>query len=147
MIETEFEEQLERLKDKLVVVEGKKDKLALERLGIKEIITLNKMALFMVIEEIVDMSEIAKGTHPGASVQKKPAISGHAQEHAQPFKAAVLDRNKEVAILTDLDKEGRKLYGKLNSGLQRFGVRVNNKFRDFLFRNTKVRQIEGLRRV
>jgi len=50
----------------------------------------------------------------------------------------------ECVILTDLDKKGKELYGKLNSGLQQFGVSVNNTFRNFLFRHTKLRQIEGL---
>ena len=53
-------------------------------------------------------------------------------------------KNKEVIILTDLDKEGKKLYGKLNSELQRFGVNVDKKFREFLFKKTTLRQIEGL---
>lgn len=51
---------------------------------------------------------------------------------------------KECIILTDLDKEGKELYGKLNSKLSQMGVRVDNKFREFLFKETKLRQIEGL---
>ena len=53
-------------------------------------------------------------------------------------------KNNDCIILTDLDKKGKELYGKLNSGLQRYGVKVDNKFRNFLFRHTKIRQIEGL---
>ena len=56
----------------------------------------------------------------------------------------IYDKNKECIILTDLDKQGKKLYGKLNSRLQQFGVKVDNNFRNFLFRRTKLRQIEGL---
>ena len=52
---------------------------------------------------------------------------------------------KEIIILTDLDKEGKKLYGKLNSGLQKQGVKINNKFRNFLYKETKLRNIEGLK--
>ena len=51
---------------------------------------------------------------------------------------------KEVVILTDLDLEGRKLYSKLRFGLQRKGIKVNNKLRELLFR-TKLRNIEGLK--
>ena len=47
-------------------------------------------------------------------------------------------------ILTDLDAEGKKLYARLNHDLQRHGVRVDNSFREFLFRHTSLRQIEGL---
>jgi len=56
----------------------------------------------------------------------------------------LIEKNKEVIILTDLDKKGKQLYGKLNHDLQRFGVKVDNRFRNFLFKNTKLRQIEGL---
>lgn len=52
---------------------------------------------------------------------------------------------KEVVILTDLDKKGKQIFSYLNSGLQKHGVRVNNSFRNFLFKHTKLRQIEGLR--
>jgi len=51
---------------------------------------------------------------------------------------------KEVIILTDLDPEGRKLFSRLNSRLQERGVKVDNSFREFLFKETKLRQIEGI---
>ncbi|MBI3035915.1 toprim domain-containing protein [Candidatus Woesearchaeota archaeon] len=100
---------INQLKDSniLVIVEGKKDKIALNKLGVTNIIELNKKPLFHIVEEIADS-------------------------------------NKECIILTDLDKEGKQLYSKLNSNLQKNGVRVDNKFRNFLFRHTKLRQIEGI---
>lgn len=106
-------EELEELFDTIrnsntiVIVEGKKDRIALHRLGIKNIVELSKKPLFQIVEEIASS-------------------------------------NKECIILTDLDKEGKQLYSKLNSNLQKNGVKVNNKFREFLFRNTKLRQIEGI---
>lgn len=105
----ELIEEIKKLKeaDFIIIVEGKKDKSALEKFGVKNIITLSKKPLFAVIEDIVA-------------------------------------EKKEVVILTDLDKKGKQLYGKLNSGLQKFGVKVNNKFREFLFKKTKLRQIEGI---
>lgn len=92
-----------------VIVEGRKDKTALEGLGISgsSIFVLNKKPLFVVAEAV-----------------------------AKDYKA--------VAILTDLDAEGRKLYGKLNTMLQHLGVKVDNNFRNFLFKSTQLRQIEGL---
>ena len=96
-----------RRSNKIIIVEGKKDKKALESLGISNIVTLNKNPVYKVIENV------AKD-------------------------------NKKAVILTDLDKEGKKLYGKLNSGLQRLGVEVDNYFREFLFRKTRLRQIEGI---
>ena len=56
----------------------------------------------------------------------------------------ISNNNKKCIILTDLDRQGKELYGKLNSGLQQHGVTINNDFRNFLFKNTKLRQIEGL---
>lgn len=109
MENNEIMDYIEELKNnnKIVIVEGKKDKQALEQLGITNIITLSKKPIFQIIEEI---SRKSKG----------------------------------VVILTDLDKEGKKLFGKLNSGLQYHGVKVDNKFRGFLFKKTKLRQIEGI---
>ncbi len=106
---SEVEEFIERLRqtEKLVVVEGAKDKKALERLGVKKVFCLDKKPLYMVVDDV-------------------SAISS------------------EVVILTDLDEEGRRLYGKLKSQLQFLGVEIDNYFREFLFKNTKIRQVEGL---
>lgn len=91
----------------LVVVEGKKDKSALQKLGINNVVTLSKKPLFQIVEDISSS-------------------------------------NNECIILTDLDKKGKELFGKLNSDLQKNGVKVDNKFRNFLFKKTKLRQIEGI---
>lgn len=91
----------------IVIVEGKKDRAALNKFGIINIIELTKKPLFQIVEEVADS-------------------------------------NKECIILTDLDKKGKQLYGKLNSDLQKHRVKINNKFREFLFNHTKIRQIEGL---
>ena len=58
----------------------------------------------------------------------------------------VASKATDVVVLTDLDRTGKQLYGKLFSDLQHRGVRIDNFFREFLFRNTKIRQIEGLHR-
>lgn len=91
---------------KLILVEGKKDKKALEKLGIKNILTLKK-PLYKVIEEIAE-------------------------------------KNKECILLFDLDSEGKKLYSKLKHQLQKHKVKIDRKFREFLFKHTKLTQIEGL---
>ena len=51
---------------------------------------------------------------------------------------------KECIILTDLDKEGKKLYSVLRAELQKHGVKIDDRFRKFLFKETDLRQIEGL---
>ena len=102
---------IEKLKEsgKLVIVEGKKDSAALQKLGISEekIMELSKKPIYAVIEEAAEKSE-------------------------------------NCIILTDLDRKGKELFGKLNDGLQRQGVKVDSSFREFLFKHTNLRQIEGL---
>lgn len=51
---------------------------------------------------------------------------------------------KEVIILTDLDREGKKLYSILKHNLQKSGIKIDNYFREYLFKNSKITQIEGL---
>jgi len=55
------------------------------------------------------------------------------------------ENDKKAILLTDLDKEGRRLFKLLNSDLSQHGVYVDKKFREFLFKNTHLRQIEGLK--
>ena len=105
--------------ENIVVVEGIKDKKALEEFGIRNILVLNKRPLYAVVEKVATV------------VDKTKKLTGE---------------KISVVILTDLDKTGKKLYGKLNSDLQHFGVRIDNKFREFLFNETKLRQIEGMKK-
>jgi 5S rRNA maturation endonuclease (ribonuclease M5) len=92
---------------KIVIVEGKKDAAALNRLGIINIKSLSRRPLVLIAEEVANEA-------------------------------------KECVLLVDLDPEGKKLYAKLNHHLQQMGVRVDDRFRNFLYRNTKLRCIEGL---
>jgi dTMP kinase len=107
----DFEEELEKLKqasnEKIIVVEGIKDKKALQSLGIKNIKVLKK--------------------------------------HLYLFAEHIEKKKKQCVLLLDLDKEGKKLYAKLNHYLNQLGIKIDNRFREFLFR-TKLRQIEGIRR-
>lgn len=96
--------------NKAIIVEGEKDRKALERLGINNVFPLNGKPLFAFIEQLAK-------------------------------------NEKEVIILTDLDREGKKLYGTLSSGLQKYGVRIDNYFREFIFKKTKIRQIEGFKLI
>ena len=59
----------------------------------------------------------------------------------------VMDYSKDgqkILILTDLDKKGKELYAKLNHHLPQHGVKVDNALRHILFKNTQLRQIEGM---
>ena len=53
-------------------------------------------------------------------------------------------REKKVIILTDFDKKGKELYGKLKKDLINHGVKVDMHFREFLQQKTRVSHIEGL---
>jgi len=103
----EILKHLSEIKDKLVIVEGFKDKRALQSFGIKRIKVLKGRALYKVVEEVTD---------------------------------------KDAVILTDLDRAGKKLYAVLKDKFSQRGVKVDDKFRNFLFKETKLRQIEGLKR-
>ncbi|MFW5991517.1 MAG: hypothetical protein ACOCQX_04780 [Candidatus Nanoarchaeia archaeon] len=56
----------------------------------------------------------------------------------------VAQAGSEAIILTDFDKKGKELYGKLNTGLQSQRVTVDNYFREWLQKNTKLSHIEGI---
>lgn len=101
-------QQIEDIKTskKLVIVEGKKDKLALEKLDIVNIIILNRL-LFEIVE-------------------------------------LVAEQTNECIVLTDLDKEGKKIYSELAKNLKKHRVKVDDSFRNFLFKETSLRQIEGI---
>jgi 5S rRNA maturation endonuclease (ribonuclease M5) len=90
----------------VIIVEGKKDKLALEKLEVTNIIVLKKG-----IDE---------------------------------FCQSITQKYSEAIILTDLDSEGKKLYAKIRYGLERDGVKIDDSFRNFLYRETCLRQIEGI---
>ena len=65
-------------------------------------------------------------------------INGNIYEFAESIK------EDEVVILTDLDPEGKKLYSKLMHYFSQKGIKINNKLRNILFKETKLRQIEGI---
>ena len=90
----------------LVIVEGYKDKRALAKFGITNVITL-KQALYKIVE-------------------------------------FVSENFKKCIVLTDLDKEGKKLYGRISKELRKRRVRVDDTLRNFLFKETQLRQIEGI---
>lgn len=56
----------------------------------------------------------------------------------------IAERSKRVIILTDLDKEGKRLYSKLKQSFDRIGVQVDTVYREWLFKETTLSQIEGL---
>ncbi len=60
------------------------------------------------------------------------------------FKIVERIQGKEVVILTDLDKKGKQLYRRIQHDCIHHGIKINNKLRHFLFRETELSHIEGL---
>ncbi len=89
-----------------VLVEGNRDRLALEYFRVKNVVTISK-PLYEIVEEI-------------------------SSEY------------KKCILLLDLDKAGNKLYKRLKDDLQKYGVKIDSKFRSFLFKKTGLKEIEGL---
>ena len=103
-----LQEQIEKLRgfQGVIIVEGIRDKAALQELGISNILYL-KGPLYKVIDSVVAQAD-------------------------------------QCIILTDLDQEGKKLYASIKKALEQNHIKVNDTFRNFLFKNTTLRQIEGL---
>ena len=94
---------------KVIIVEGPKDKKALENIGINnKIIMINgpDRGLYKIVEKATEF--------------------------------------KQTILLTDMDKKGKELYGKLRKDLCKNGVEVDNKFREWLQKNTRLSHIEGI---
>jgi|SRR3989344_8268251 len=98
-------DQLAHDNSSLIIVEGKNDKKALNRLGIENVYPIDK-PIYALVESIIE-------------------------------------KKKEVIILTDFDKTGRKLYFRIKHDLQKQGVKINDKYRKFLSR-CKITHVEGL---
>jgi len=103
-----FEEFYSKLRknNSVKIVEGKKDKKALESLEINNVFSLNGKPLYKIIE--------------------------------------VFENEEEIILLTDLDHEGKKLYSYLSKQFQKNKIKINNKFREFLFEN-RISHIESLK--
>ena len=92
----------------VVIVEGKKDKAALLKMGLKKVKVI-KGPLYKFCEDLAE---------------------------------------KEVCILTDFDKEGKKLYARIKSLLQANGVKIYDKARIAFMRfmrNKGLVHIEGIK--
>ena len=106
-----FIKTVEELKSRAVIVEGKKDVIALESLGIHNIIPLNNTPLARFTQRIAEQ------------------VNGDVKEPGCRNKA---QSEREVIILTDFDKEGRKLEKKLQALLTSYKVRTNRRLRRIL---------------
>jgi len=86
-----------KLKGSIIVVEGKRDELALRNFGIDNIVKISGKPLYRSCLDLVKLKRRYK--------------------------------NKEVIILTDFDREGRKLASRLRLLLQRYKIHPNSRLR------------------
>lgn len=91
----------------------------------------------IIVEGIKDVNALVRLGIPRDRIRRlNKAAFAVAEELAK--------EHKEAIILTDLDKEGKKLYASLKTNLTRNGVKVDSFFREFLFRNSDLSHIEGI---
>ena len=111
----EIEEVIEKIREEepIIIVEGIKDKKALEAFQIKNIIILNGKDIWNRVEQTVEKN----------------------REET---------KEKEFLILTDFDKKGKELYGKIARNLDKLGATVNKEYREFFQKKTKLSHVEGL---
>lgn len=102
---------------------------------IKEIGVLKNSGLLIVVEGKKDRSALVSFGINNVMILDCPLFE---------IVELVCSKTRECVVLTDLDKEGRQLYSKISKDLKKYRVKINNRFRNFLFKNTKLRQIEGL---
>src|SRR3989338_11300893 len=97
----EFLELLEELKDFVLIVEGKNDLTALNTLGLYNVIAINGRPHIKVVEHVMGLGK------------------GDEQSSGKPVSV----------ILTDFDKTGREIAGKLNRLFQAYKIHPNSRLR------------------
>ncbi|MFH1133867.1 MAG: toprim domain-containing protein [Nanoarchaeota archaeon] len=99
------------------------------------LMALRSSRKLIVVEGKKDAAALAQFGIPAIPLNRRPLFS---------FAEDIAARTKDCVILTDLDTEGKRLYAMLKEHLTRNGVRIDTQFREWLFRETTLRQIEGL---
>ena len=122
----EIEEVIEKIREEepIIIVEGIKDKKTLEAFQIKNIIILNGKDIWNRIEQTVEKNREETKERNKKSKKK--------------------NQEKEFLILTDFDKKGKELYGKIARNLDKLGATVNKEYREFFQKKTKLSHVEGL---
>ena len=103
---------------------------------IEELKELKNSGKLIVIEGLKDKRALKNlGIENTYTLSRKPLFS---------VVEEIAEQEKEVVILTDFDKKGKELYNELSKHFEKLGVKVDNRFRLFLLKNTKLSHIEGL---
>jgi 5S rRNA maturation endonuclease (ribonuclease M5) len=102
---------------------------------LEQINKLKNSKKLVIVEGLKDKEALAEFGITNVVILKKALFSVAEQIAAM---------TKDCVILTDLDAKGKEIYGRMKRLLEKLGVRIDDEFRDFLFENTELRQIEGL---
>jgi 5S rRNA maturation endonuclease (ribonuclease M5) len=103
--------EIDKYKNYVILVEGKKDAKALEVHGFDRVFPIHKT-----------------GVSPRERMEQILSIT---------------TKKDKICILTDLDKNGKKLYMHVKPILQELGAKIDNNFRGILIR-AKISHIEGI---
>ncbi|RMD66078.1 toprim domain-containing protein [Candidatus Pacearchaeota archaeon] len=95
--------EIEKYKGYVVLVEGKKDVLALRQFGFTNVYAIHKTGIGL-------------------------------RERVEQIVASVSDKKKRFCVLTDFDRQGKKLYMFVKSVLHEQGVRVDSALRGILLK-------------
>lgn len=108
----------------------------------------DKKIVMLISQEIerinsVNLPVIVEGRKDKKSLQEL-GLNNIIMLNSKPlFEIVESINSKKVVLLTDLDAEGKKLYGMLKSGLTSHGIQTDDQLRRLLLK-AKVVQIESL---
>jgi 5S rRNA maturation endonuclease (ribonuclease M5) len=103
---------LKELEDCLLVVEGKRDAKSLKTLGLKNIVIINRRPLVSVADEVAGLAD--HKAPQGKTIGQEGLYRGN---------------HSDIIILTDFDREGRRMDARLSSLLRARCVHPNQRLR------------------
>jgi 5S rRNA maturation endonuclease (ribonuclease M5) len=108
-----------KLEDCLLIVEGKRDVRALNTLGLTNILAINGRPLIAIVEMVAELmdSQASKSLE-----RKEPRVI--ASDEVTGFESI-----SDIIILTDFDKEGRRIAGRLLRLLRAHKISPNQRLR------------------
>lgn len=101
------------------------------------ILSIRKSKYLILVEGIKDKKALTSLGLKNIMTIKKPLFE---------VVEEISDITNKCILLLDLDKEGRKLYSYFKKNLQRQGVKIDDRYREFLYKNTEITNIECIKK-
>ena len=109
---------------------------------INEIEILDACELIIIVEGKKDIKSLER---IGISKDKIREIKGPIFKFIEDTSSEIINNKlKGVCILTDFDKKGKELYNTLSNEYAKNQIDIDDRFRNFLRKKTRVSHIEGL---